>query len=194
VLLVNVDDSTLGRPMADEAAMKALMSIEGFRNLNADLETIINRSEQIKDTKRKIGEGEEPTAKEKKELTEAEKERKSLRKQIQEKLLKFAARVPVFMYLTDYREQRLKDVITKIEPRLFQKVTGLTTADFERLVSLGVFNSQLMNDAVWKFRRYEDASLRYMGVERHRPLEIGLWDTALTEEDFKATFEGLAEE
>jgi hypothetical protein len=194
VLLVNVDDSTLGRLMADEAAMKALMSIEGFRNLNADLETIINRSEQIKDTKRKAGEGEELSPKEKRELTEAERERKSLRKQVQEKLLKFAARVPVFMYLTDYREQRLKDVITKIEPRLFQKVTGLTTADFERLVSLGVFNSQLMNDAVWKFRRYEDASLRYMGVERHRPLELGLWDTVLTEEDFRETFEGVVEE
>ncbi len=192
VLLVNVDDSTLGRLMADEEAMNALMSIEGFRNLNADLETIINRSEQIKDTKRRAGEGEELNDKERRELTEAEKERKSLRKQVQEKLLKFAARIPVFMYLTDYREQRLKDVITKIEPRLFQKVTGLTTADFERLVSLGVFNSQLMNDAVWKFRRYEDASLRYMGVVRHRPREIGLWDTALTEQDFKDTFEGIA--
>jgi hypothetical protein len=102
--------------------------------------------------------------------------------------------VPVFMYLTDFREQWLKDVITKIEPKLFQKVTGLTTADFERLVSLGVFNSQLMNDAVWKFRRYEDASLRYMGVSRHKRTELGLFDTALTDEDFKATFEGLAEE
>jgi len=191
VLLVNVDDATLGRLMKDEAAMKALMSIEGFRNLNAELETIINRSEQIKDTKKKAGEGEELTLKEKKELTEAEKERKSLRKQVQEKLIKFAARVPVFMYLTDYRERCLKDVITKIEPRLFQKVTGLTTADFERLVSLGVFNSALMNDAVWKFRRYEDASLRYMGVERHRPLELGLWDTELTEDDFQETFEGI---
>lgn len=98
------------------------------------------------------------------------------------------------MCLTDYREQRLKDVITRIEPRLFQKVTGLTTADFERLVSLGVFNSQLMNDAVWKFRRYEDASLRYLGVERHRPLEIGLWDTALSEEDFQRSLAGLVAE
>jgi len=174
--------------------MNALMSIEGFRNLNADLETIINRSEQIKDTKKKVGEGEDLTPKEKKELTEAEKERKSLRKQVQEKLIKFAARVPVFMYLTDYREQRLKDVITKIEPRLFQKVTGLTTADFERLVSLGVFNSALMNDAVWKFRRYEDSSLRYMGLDRHKGLDVGLFDTALTEEDFQQTFERLAKE
>ncbi len=194
VLLVNVDDSTLNRLMKDEAAMKALMSIEGFRNLNTDLETIINRSEQIKDAKRKAGEGEELSSGEKRELTEAEKERKSLRKQVQEKLIKFAARVPVFMYLTDYREQRLKDVITKLEPKLFKKVTGLTTEDFERLVSLGVFNSALMNDAVWKFRRYEDSSLRYMGVSRHKGLDVGLFDTALTEEDFKATFEGLAEE
>jgi hypothetical protein len=174
--------------------MKALMAIEGFRNLNADLETIINRSEQIKDAKRRAGEGDEPSAKEKKELTEAEKDRKSLRKQVQEKLIKFAARVPVFMYLTDFREQRLKDVITKLEPKLFKRVTGLTTEDFERLVSLGVFNSALMNDAVWKFRRYEDASLRYMGVSRHKGMDVGLFDTALTEEDFKATFAKLAKE
>lgn len=194
VLLVNVDDGTLSKLMKDEAAMKALMSIEGFRNLNAELETIINRSEQIKDAKRKIGGGEELEPKEKKELTEAEKERKSLRKQIQEKLIKFAARVPVFMYLTDYRERRLKDVITKLEPALFRKVTGLTTADFERLVSLGVFNSGLMNDAVWKFRRYEDASLRYMGVSKHRELELGLFDTVLTEADFAKTMGALAPE
>lgn len=192
--MVNVDDSTLARLMSDEAAMQSLMAIEGFRNLNADLETIINRSEQIKDAKRKAGEGEDLSAKEKRELTAAEKERKSLRKQVQEKLIKFAARVPVFMYLTDFREQRLKDVITRLEPKLFKRVTGLTTADFERLVSLGVFNSALMNDAVWKFRRYEDSSLRYMGVSRHKGLDVGLFDTALSEEDFKATFQGLAEE
>lgn len=194
VLLVNVDDSTLTRLMNDPKAMEALSNIEGFRNLNADLETIINRSEQIKDAKRKIADGEEPTSQEKRELTEAEKERKSLRKQVQEKLIKFAARIPVFMYLTDYREQRLKDVITKIEPALFKRVTGLTTEDFERLVGLGVFNSGLMNDAVWKFRRYEDRSLRYLGISRHKGLDRGLWDTALTEEDFHATFTGLATE
>lgn len=191
VLLVNVDDSTLTRLMNDPKAMEALQAIEGFRNLNADIETIINRSEQIKDAKRRASEGEEPDANKKRELTDAEKERKSLRKQVQEKLIKFAARVPVFMYLTDFREQRLKDVITRIEPKLFKRVTGLTTADFERLVSLGVFNSGLMNDAVWKFRRYEDASLRYMGINRHGALQIGLWDTALSEEDFQSTFEGL---
>lgn len=196
VLLVNVDDTTLNRLMKDDAAMRALASIEGFRNLNADIETIINRSEQIKDAKRKLGDGEELDKKEKKELTEAEKERKSLRKQVQEKLVKFAARIPVFMYLTDYREQRLSDVIRKIEPALFKRVTGLTTEDFDNLVKLGVFNSNLMNDAVYKFRRYEDSSLQYMGrgVSRHKEHELGLWDTELTEQDFVDTFEGIAPE
>jgi hypothetical protein len=65
------------------------------------------------------------------------------------------------MYLTDYRERSLKDVITQLEPELFKKVTGLTVQDFELLVSLNIFNDVLMNDAVYKFKRYEDASLEY---------------------------------
>ena len=67
----------------------------------------------------------------------------------QEKLIKFATRIPVFMYLTDFREYSLMDVIRQLEPELFRKVTGLTLKDFELLVSLGVFNRDLMNDAVF---------------------------------------------
>jgi len=191
-LLVNVDNSTLKRLMSNEAAMKALMNIEGFRTLNQDIETIINKSEAVKKA-RKNKNDEEMSTKEKKELTEAEKEYKGKRKQIQEKLIKFATRVPVFMYLTDYRERSLKDVITKLEPGLFKKVTGLTVKDFELLVSLGVFNSALMNDAIYKFKRYEDASLVYVGVNRHEGEDIGLFDTVLTSEDYAATFENVAE-
>jgi hypothetical protein len=72
----------------------------------------------------------------KKELTEEEKEYKSKRKQIQEKLIKFATRIPVFMYLSDYREYSLKDVITQLEPSIFKKVTGLNVKDFELILSL----------------------------------------------------------
>ena len=82
-----------------------------------------------------------------------------MRKQIQEKLIKFATRVPIFMYLTDYRERSLKDVITQLEPGLFKKVTGLDVKDFNLLVELNVFNASLMNDAIFKFKRYEDSSL-----------------------------------
>jgi len=186
-LLVNVDNNTLQRLMNNQEAMSALMNIEGFRSLNQDIETIINKSEGIKKAKMEASER-KLTPKEKRELTEEEKEYKSLRKQIQEKLIKFATRVPVFMYLTDYRERSLKDVITQLEPGLFKKVTGLSVKDFELLVSLGVFNSGLMNDAVYKFKRYEDASLVYIGINKHESDDVGLFDTVISSDDYKATF------
>ena len=186
-LLVNVDNDTLRRLMDNKEAMDALMSIEGFRNLNQDIETIINKSEAVKKA-RKEANDEEMSAKQKKELTEEEKEYKGLRKQIQEKLIKFATRLPIFMYLTDYRERLLKDVIRQLEPGLFKKVTGLTVKDFELLVSLGVFNSALMNDAVYKFKRYEDSSLSYTGINKHEGEDIGLYDTVLSRKDYQATF------
>jgi hypothetical protein len=181
-LLVNVDNNTLQRLMNNSDAMKALMNIEGFRNLNQEIETIINKSDKVKKAKK---DGTDKLSdKKKKELTEAEKEYKNLRKQIQEKLIKFATRIPIFMYLTDFRERCLKDVITKLEPALFRKVTGLQVKDFELLVSLGVFNSSLMNDAVYKFKRYEDASLEYTGINKHVGMDIGLYDTILSEEEY----------
>jgi len=96
------------------------------------------------------------------------------------------------MYLTDYRERTLKDVITQLEPGLFKKVTGLIVKDFELLISLGVFNSGLMNDAVYKFKRYEDSSLRYTGINKHEGEDIGLYDTVLSGTDYHATFENVA--
>lgn len=182
-LLVNVDNSTLERLLANEEAMNALMSIEGFRALNQDIETIINKTEKVKELKETANER-DLTPKEKKELSEEEKEYKGKRKQIQEKLIKFATRIPVFMYLTDYREEALKDIITQLEPGLFRKVTGLQVQDFELLVGLGVFNDALMNDAVYKFRRYEDPSLEYAGVNRHSGERVGLYSTTIDEDEF----------
>jgi hypothetical protein len=189
-LLVNVDNDTLRRLMANSKAMDALMSIEAFRNLNQEIETIINKSEAVQKA-RKEANNEELSAKEKKELTEQEKEYKSLRKQIQEKLIKFATRVPIFMYLTDYRERSLKDVITQLEPGLFKIVTGLNVTDFSLLVGLGLFNSALMNDAVYKFKRYEDASLSYTGIDKHEGEDVGLYDTVITRKDARKVFENI---
>jgi len=184
-LLVNVDNETLARLMANEEAMRALESIEGFRSLNSDIQTIINLTEAVKKAKTS---DEKPTSKEKKELSDQEKEFKSKRKQIQEKLIKFATRIPIFMYLTDYREYSLKDVITQIEPGLFKKVTGLDVKDFELLVSLNVFNGPLMNDAVYKFKRYEDASLTYTGINKHEGENVGGYDTVLTADEYNNLF------
>jgi hypothetical protein len=182
-ILVNVDNATLRRIMNNEAAMAAVMNIEGFRALgSAIFETVVNKSEAIKKTKKEKGDDLSET--EKKVLTAEEKEYKSKRRQIQEKLIKFATRIPAFMYLTDFRENTLQDVITKLEPDLFKAVTGLNVADFNLLVNLGVFNATHMNQAVFAFRRYEDASLSYTGIESHEGLtHYGLYDTVVAAEE-----------
>src|SRR5688572_7019822 len=169
-MLVNVDNDTLRRVLASAEAMAAVERIEGWRSLGDNIiETIINKSEKLKELKNKAKDG-DLTAKQKKQLTEQENEYKSKRKLVQEKLIKFATRIPAFMYLTDFRENTLQDVITKLEPDLFLTVTGLTVKDFYLLVSLKVFNTEQMNQAVFAFRRYEDASLRYTGIESHEGL------------------------
>lgn len=182
-LLVNVDNGTLRRILDSPEAMDAVGRIEGWRALGDNvIETIINKSEKVKALKNKAKE-KDLSAKENKQLTDEENEYKSKRKLVQEKLIKFATRIPAFMYLTDFRENTLQDVITKLEPDLFLTVTGLTVQDFHLLVRLKVFNTEQMNQAVFAFRRYEDASLRYTGIESHDGLtHYGLYDTVVAKD------------
>ncbi len=181
-LLVNVDNETLKRILGDPKALKAIMSIEGFRSLGDNvIQAVINKSEHVKAVKKEKGDA--ISAKEKKELTKEEKEYKSARKQIQEKLIKFATRIPAFMYLTDFRENKLPDIIRKLEPELFRTVTGLNVEDFDLLVSLGVFNPVHMDQAIFAFRRYEDSSLSYAGIDSHEGLrKYGGFDTVVAKE------------
>lgn len=185
-LLVHVDNDTLKRLQNNPEAMDALNNIEGFRALNAEIQTIINRSEKVKKLKKEKGDS--LTPQEKKELTEDEKKAKSLRKQVQENLLKLAARIPAFMYLTDYREQTIKDVITQIEPELFKKITGLSVKDFDILCSIGLFDSEKMNQGIFGFRKYENSSLSYTGIDKHAGESVGGWDTVLRREEYEELY------
>lgn len=182
-LLVNVDNNTLSRILNNPEALAAVERIEGWRTLGDNIiETIINKSRKIKKLK-KSAKDRDLTPKQKKELSAEEKEFKSKRKDLQDKLIKFATLIPAFMYLTDFRENTLQDVISKLEPELFQMVTGLTVDDFYLLVQLRVFNTELLNQAIFAFRRYEDASLSYTGIESHSGLaSYGLYDTVVAKE------------
>ena len=68
---------------------------------------------------------------------------------------------------------------------MFQKVTGLTLKDFELLVSLNVFNANIMNEAVYRFKLYEDSSLEYTGINKHAAEEdVGLFSTVISKEEY----------
>lgn len=181
-VLINIDNATLTRLLNSTKAIEAISKIEEFRTIKKDIETIISKSQAIRDIKKEASD-KNLSNDEKKELKETQKEYRSLREKYRAKLIKLITRIPVFMYLTDYREQCLKDVILKLEPKLFKKVTGIEISDFELLVSLELFNNSLMNEVIWNFRRYEDTSLEYTGINKQNNKSIGGWDKVKTNDD-----------
>ena len=73
-LLVNVDNLTLQKLLKDPEALKILQSIEGFRSLNQNIESIINKSEKVKKIKKEIANSDkELDKKPKKKLTRRRK-------------------------------------------------------------------------------------------------------------------------
>jgi hypothetical protein len=170
--LVRVDNDTIERLLNNPDIIAALEGIEAFRNLGKDLTKVINSEKALAKLER------EKTPKSPDDKRE-EKENKNFKKELREKLLKFVSRVPVFMYLTDYREETLKDVIMQLERPLFTKVTGLQIKDFEKMCEIGVFNSQAMNSAIFSFRRFELGSLHYAGGGTELET-IGLFDTTVS--------------
>ena len=177
--LVDVSNPVLEKVRNNQELLDALEKIEDFRNLRNDIEKVISR-EKVLSKKKK--EGKKPDD----EDGRAKKENDGFKKKLREKLLKFLTRVPVFMYLTEYREETLKDVITQLEPELFTRVTGIMVREFELMCEIGVFNKSKVNEAVYQFRLFEDSSLNYVGG--HDEVEgmnvmLGGFDSKLTREE-----------
>jgi len=180
--LVNVDNETLFRVIDSEEALEAISKIKDFRNMKVreNLSVLISKSNSIKAAKAE-GEKRLPNGK---SLTEEEKDVRKRRNEILEKLKKFATRIPIFMYLTDYREESLIDIIRCYEPELFEKVSGLTVEDFELLISLNLFNAPALDDAILKFKRYEDSSFEYVGIRKMNNQTVGAFSTSIKIDDF----------
>jgi hypothetical protein len=178
--LVNITTSSLERLLAHPEVLARLEQLESFRNLRENIVKTISSERELKKTKRERGGDLSP--REKKEVTDEEKKNRTFRQELRDNLLKFAVRLPIFMYLTDAREEKLVDLISQVEPALFQRVTNLTTSDFKLLCEIGVFNATTMNDAVFAFRRFEMASLEYAG---NAPMNLfyGGWDAHATRDD-----------
>jgi hypothetical protein len=181
--LVNVDNITLEKLLNNEKAMAALENIEAFRGLSKDIKKIISSEKSLNKSKKEQG---KLTKKEQEE----KKDNQGFKKILREKLIKFATRVPIFMYLTDNREETLHDVITELEPNLFTKVTGLKVKDFELLAEIGVFNSQVMNSAIFAFKRFEEGSLTYAGGDKLSEY-IGGYDTIIARSELSQINDGI---
>lgn len=107
--------------------LASLEQIEMFRNITNDLTAMISTNKELR---QKTLAKDKLTKEEIARKDAAAKQRDGLKKRLQ----RFITRIPAFMYLTDDREKTIKDIITQIEPELFEKVTGLTLADFKQLL------------------------------------------------------------
>lgn len=165
--LLTLDLKAMEALLDNPELLESLEQIEMFRNITGDLTAMISTNKELREKKL----ARTPlTGDEKKRKDDASKKRDNLKKRLQ----RFVTRIPVFMYLTDDRERAIKDIVEQIEPDLFENVTGLTLKDFEQLVNCKVFNDSKMNDAVWKFRTFEEPSLHY-GDQDEEARTIGGW-------------------
>ena len=170
-LLVNVNEHTLAAVLDHPELLESLEQIEDFRALVNNAQQVVTSTKLLKKAKRE--QGGQLTAGQRRTQNETAKQRKEIR----EKLQKFLAKIPVFMYVTDFREEALKHVIESVDTALFERVTGLTVDDFKTLNDLGLFNAQHMNHAIYQFRSFERASLHYADSASEtpdRPEKIGL--------------------
>ena len=166
--LISLDIRAMEAILADTQLLESLEQIEMFRNISDDLTALISTNKELRPKKlarEKLSESE----------VKREDEAKKKRDGIKAKLQRFLTRIPAFMYLTDDREKTIYDIITQVEPELFEKVTSLSLRDFERLVNAGAFNASKMNDAVWKFRQFEEPSLTYVKKQESKAT-IGGWN------------------
>lgn len=175
--LIDLSEAVLTKLLADSGLVDRLAQMEDFRSLREDATKIISQSKKLRAGKNAKGSAgtDEPGDPEDAATRKAKREQVNT---LRSKLLKFVQAVPVFMYLTDFREESLVDVIVSLDTQLFERVTGLTLADFHKLSDVGVFHPAHMNEAIWQFRLFELASLDYLCPPATDPdgQRIGLWD------------------
>lgn len=175
--MVVINNLTLEKLIQQPDLVQALQEVEQFRALDLS-QTLL----KVISTEKALN----PLKKDRKPLSDSQKksdrESKDLKKELREKLMWFVARIPVFMYLTDYREQEFNDVIRHLETSLFTRVTGLKLSDFDKLCELGVFNKRALSYSIFQFRLAEEGSLKYAGVDRTSP-RIGGFDTVVDRDE-----------
>jgi len=149
--LYNLTGVTMGRLLEDADLIAELEQIEDFRNIREEAERVVTASNKLGDAKR--------AGASKSEQKAPKKELAKRRASIRDKLKKVSAKVLIFMYVTDFREERLVHVIESLDTELFLRSTGLSIDGFRKLTDVGVFNVGQMNDAIQKFRYFERKSL-----------------------------------
>lgn len=161
-LLINLNPSVINDLIDDENTLNIINTIvfKESSNSNNNLEIIVKKHKELEHFRKKI----------KRPLTKKEKEKcnsicrsiEKERKEFEKKLRTLLARLPLFLYLSDAHETNFQEILHPSEEELFQKVMGMKSDEFRILEAKGLFNSVLLNNAIYDFNRYEEDSLNYI--------------------------------
>lgn len=149
--LFNLTIEPLNKILGDKELLAELEQMDDFRDFAVEAQKVVTNTREL------TGRGGGSSKGKKDELA---KKRGSIRS----KLRKLNSRLMIFMYLTDFREEKLNHVIQGIDPVLFKKSTGFSIDSFKKLVLYGVFNRALMDEAIMKYRYFEMKSLLEIGM------------------------------
>ena len=171
-LLVNVNEQTLSAVLDQPDLLETLEQIEDFRSLANNAQQVVTSTKMLKKAKREQGGKLDPE--QKKEQKETAKQRKEIR----EKLQKFLAKIPVFMYVTDFREEALKHVIESLDSgavraRDRSDGRGLPAAEQHRRVQRPAHEPR---DLPVPVVRAGEPPVRGRGRRQRQPQSVGLWD------------------
>lgn len=148
--LFNLTIEPLKKILGDKELLSELNEMDDFRDFAVEAKKVITTTREL------TGGGGGGSKGKKDDLA---KKRSSIRS----KLRKLNSRLMIFMYLTDFREEKLNHVIEGIDPFLFKKSTGFSIASFTKLVEYGVFNRALMDETIMKYRYFEMKSFLEIG-------------------------------
>jgi hypothetical protein len=83
---------------------------------------------------------------------------------LEDRLAFLAKRVNAYMYLSDIVEKNVKDVLETEEDKLFRAIFELDSNQLGALFDAGLLNEQAMRLAIHQFRRADEASFSYIGI------------------------------
>lgn len=172
--MVQINPLSLKRLSEDPDLLSSLEKIESFRNLSQDVTGITVASDRIDTAKKRAKDSGQKLPD---QIKKDDKRNRDHMEDIRDNLLKFIARLPVFMYLNDQRERTALEVIETTDDALFEKVTGISKSIFRKLIELGVFNDAFMNDAIRAFKQVEDNALVYLGDREIKGALVAAWDS-----------------
>jgi hypothetical protein len=145
--------------------LEALKRVKGYRTQEVgsvqQFLKIGKEAEKLKRNRKTRDQDDDDKAKENENFVEsdADREKRSRKRWFATQVKRLAICMADFVYMTQFRENKIDHVIETKDSEFFEIVTGITKDEFRALCDLEFINCQALNRIVREFRCQEESSL-----------------------------------